>query len=206
MFCMAWFMELSRLSNSLGSVCSQRRGRLAAVAGRPQLPHSLSHHSPPFLSLQSRLSVCVCFFFTLFLSHCAHELAPAADPRSCCAFLSWTSLRALWHWPDHQQGAKVSRGVPHNGPLSAGLWLSAALLPPAIPPPPPPPPQTPQPEERERLWHEAWLGCPLLRQLSSPTYSTASVPDRFLVESLEPERALVTAQDCEHVTGEPNSC
>lgn len=47
MFCMAWFMELSRLSNSLGSVCSQRRGRLAAVALRSRLPCSLE---PPLKS------------------------------------------------------------------------------------------------------------------------------------------------------------
>lgn len=45
----------------------------------------------------------------------------------------------------------------------------------------------------------------MLHQLSSPTYSTASVPDRFLAESLEPARGLVTAEDWENLTGEPNS-
>lgn len=87
MFCMAWFMELSRLSNSLGSVCSQRRGRLAAGAGRPRLPHFLSHRSPPIPppcpQSQER-----------FLSHCANGRTPPADPRGFCAPLSRTSLYA----------------------------------------------------------------------------------------------------------------
>lgn len=73
-------MELSRLSNSLGSVCSQRRGRLAAVAGRPRLPRSLSHHSPPLPSLRSHWSIFFFFFMPVFLSRCAREIPPAADP------------------------------------------------------------------------------------------------------------------------------
>lgn len=80
MFCMAWFMELSRLSNSLGSACSQRRGRLAAVAGRPQLPHSfLSHpvsrHAPPIPSLlrhQDAVCFAVCFCPLIVLMSVLH--------------------------------------------------------------------------------------------------------------------------------------
>lgn len=83
MFCMAWFMELSRLSNSLGSVCSQRRGRLAAVAGCPRLPRSLSHHSPLFPSLQSCWSVCLCVCVSVSL--CTQ--APPADLRGVLCLL-----------------------------------------------------------------------------------------------------------------------
>lgn len=85
-------MELSRLSNSLGSVCSQRRGRLAAGAGRPRLPHFLSHHSPPIPPLPPPESQE--HFLCVFLSHCANGRTPPADPRGCCAPLSRTSLYA----------------------------------------------------------------------------------------------------------------
>lgn len=75
-------MELSRLSNSLGSVCSQRRGRLAAVAGRPRLPHSfLSHpasrHAPPIPSLprhQGTVCFTVCFCLLFVLMSAFHRL------------------------------------------------------------------------------------------------------------------------------------
>lgn len=118
MFCMAWFMELSRLSNSLGSVCSQRRGRLAVVADRPQLPHSLSHHSPPIPSLQSHRGVfCVCFCLIVHTS---------ALLQLTCEGVVLVCPERLWHWPDHQRGAKANRGAPHNGVLSAGLWLAAS--------------------------------------------------------------------------------
>lgn len=63
-------MELSRLSNSLGSVCSQRRGRLAAVAGRPRLSHSLSHQLPLHFPL-SRVTgafSCACSCLTVRMS------------------------------------------------------------------------------------------------------------------------------------------
>lgn len=53
MFCMAWFMELSRLSNSLGSVCSQRRGRLQ----RSVLALGIRRY-PLNLLLQSRWALC----------------------------------------------------------------------------------------------------------------------------------------------------
>lgn len=45
----------------------------------PPLPSISLPLEPP-----ERFSVCVC----VFLSHCAHELALAADPRGCCARLS----------------------------------------------------------------------------------------------------------------------
>lgn len=50
MFCMAWFMELSRLSNSLGSVCSQRRGPAGGCSGPSPAP-SLFQPSLPSISL-----------------------------------------------------------------------------------------------------------------------------------------------------------
>ena len=118
-------MELSRLSNSLGSVCSQRRGRLAAVVGRPRLPRSLSHRSAPLPpELLERLSVFVC----VFLSHCAHEHAPLADPRGVlCSLVLNAARRPL----TPARSPTGGQSHPHNGPLSAGLWLSAALHPPS---------------------------------------------------------------------------
>lgn len=38
----------------------------------------------------------------------------------------------LRHWPDHRQGAKANCGAPHNGPLSAGLWLAAIFTLPSL--------------------------------------------------------------------------
>ena len=85
MFCMAWFMELSRLSNSLGSVCSQRRGRLATVAVRPRLPHSVE---PPLLSNSLPPESPRPFFPCVFLSHCAHKHRSSWPTRVLCsAFL-----------------------------------------------------------------------------------------------------------------------
>lgn len=57
-------MELSRLSNSLGSVCSQRRGRLAAGVLRPQLPSLFELLFPSLSPSWSHLSS---FFFCFCL-------------------------------------------------------------------------------------------------------------------------------------------
>lgn len=98
----------------------------AGGCSRPSPAPSLFEPPLPSVSLPSelleRLSVCV------FLSHCAHKLLQLTC-EGCCACLSWTLLCALRHWPDHQQGAKTIGGAPHNGPLSAGLWLAATLHP-----------------------------------------------------------------------------
>lgn len=93
MFCMAWFMELSRLSNSLGSVCSQRRGRLAAGAGRPRLPHFLSHRSPPIPPpLQSHRSVFCLIVPTAALLQLTREGVVLRCPER---------HSMPQHWPDH---------------------------------------------------------------------------------------------------------
>lgn len=119
MFCMAWFMELSRLSNSLGSVCSQRRGRLAAVAGRPRLPRSLSHHSPPIPSLQSHRGVfCVRFCLIVYMSTLL---------QLTCEGVVLVCPGRLWHWPDHWQDAKANHGAPTQW-CSVGRTLARSLL------------------------------------------------------------------------------
>lgn len=137
-------MELSRLSNSLGCVCSQRRGRLAAVAGRPRLPRSLSHHSPPFPSLQSHWSVflCVCFCLivhTSSLLQLTHEAVVLACPE---------------RRPAPSDTGPITNRVPkptaarHTMVLcqqDAGFQPLLSL----------PPPANLKPEERERLWHGA---------------------------------------------------
>lgn len=128
MFCMAWFMELSRLSNSLGSVCSQRRRRRewrrkrrpAGSWSHPSPAPSLAQPALPSMSLlpESRGS---CFL-------CAHECTATADLRGRCACSPWTPLDTLRPWPDLTQPAKSEcRASQHNGPLEAGLWLQDAF-------------------------------------------------------------------------------
>lgn len=118
MFCMAWFMELSRLSNSLGSVYSQRRGRLAAGAGRPRLPHFLSHRSPPIPPLST-----VTGAFSVSLCQRPHSsswparvLCSVVPNVTLCPNTGLIIIRVPQPAVEHQ----------HNGTLSAGVWLSAA--------------------------------------------------------------------------------
>lgn len=114
MFCMAWFMELSRLSNSLGSVCSQRRGRLPSPAPllfQPLLPSvslplkSLEHlfFLSPLSSLLFHLAVSTSSPLQL-----THEAVVFACPRM-----------PLWG-PLIADGARADRGAAHNGSVSAG--------------------------------------------------------------------------------------
>lgn len=100
-------MELSRLSNSLGSVCSQRRGRLAAVAGPPRLPRALSPPPPP---LQSHWGVS---------RPCSRAPLQQLNPRGRFSPSDTTPITS--------SGARANRGALHNGPLSAGLWLAATF-------------------------------------------------------------------------------
>lgn len=104
MFCMAWFMELSRLSNSLGSVCSQRRGQLAAAAVRSRLPHCLR---PPLKSN----------------SLPAYEHTALSDLQGRAVLSS-----APWRYHDGQEAAtlalcsSVSRTLAFRRHRRASLW------------------------------------------------------------------------------------
>lgn len=151
-------MELSRLSNSLGSVCSQRRGRLAAVAGRPRLPRSLSHRSPPLPSLRSHWSIFVppprqCFCLAapttslLQLTHEAVSLArpPNAAPGLCD--IGPIAVRVL-----KLTAAQHTMVLSLGGTLARGHFLPSPLSSTSSTPHPP----TPQPEAQERLWHDAY--------------------------------------------------
>lgn len=160
-----------------------------AVPGSLTLWATTPLHFPP--SRVTGAFFCVCFCLTVRMS----------------SLLQLTRKAVLLACPERRSGPSdsgpITNRVPkltveqHTMVLSQqdfGLRLFFNLL-----------LQTPHPEERERLWHEAQLEYPLLHQLSSPTYSTASVPDRFIAESLEPVRGLVTAEAWENLTGEPKS-
>lgn len=115
MFCMAWFMELSRLSNSLGSVCSQRRGPAGGCSG-PSLTRSLTLwaitplHSPPTGPTGA-------FFSPV------HERPPAADPAGLLCLLVLNAA----------PGGPLMWAQPPRGPWSQALlsqwdvWLAATF-------------------------------------------------------------------------------
>lgn len=149
MFCMAWFMELSRLSNSLGSVCSQRRGRLAAGALRPRLPcspriPSLHRHREPF-SLRALVSLC-------------EWLRPSIGPTRVLSRVLLCS----------NTGLSYMRGTERDGPTQwASVSRTSAFLKRF------PPNSDPEEEEEGQLWLRTWWEWPLFYQLSSLTNSTA---------------------------------
>lgn len=136
-------MELSRLSNSLGSVCSQRRRPAGGCSGPspapslfepPPPPPLLSNSLPPQQPFFFPFFVCVCFLF-----HCAHERAPPADPAAVlCSLVSCAAPCPL---------------TPVRSPVwAAAQWssvLSRTLAPSRSPP------SLLQPEERAWLWHGA---------------------------------------------------
>lgn len=100
--------------------------------------------SPPLPSLRSHWSIffpCLCFCLAVpvrSLLQLTHEAVSLARPERRSG--------PFRHWPDRRQGAKANRGTPHNGPLSAGLWLAATFY----------PPKPPKPGAQERLWHDAY--------------------------------------------------